>query len=147
MRFFLLSHLHCPRWWQPGGLYRAAAARWYANVHVPIFVEGLVLQLLLGRHVVGMNMIGAVCDFCEAWVCHSRSVLFFLHSSGTSFDLTLAQARASLRTHVLALYATEMTSWSVSSAIAAYGSMAEGCSGSEFLSYICICITLELRHL
>eukprot|EP01135_Chromosphaera_perkinsii_P001913 Nk52_evm62s212 gene=Nk52_evmTU62s212 len=26
-------------------------------------------------HVVGLNMVGAVCDFCEAWVCHGRKCL------------------------------------------------------------------------
>ncbi|XP_039248033.1 zinc finger protein 330-like [Styela clava] len=28
-----------------------------------------------GQHATGMNMVGAVCDFCEAWVCHGRKCL------------------------------------------------------------------------
>ncbi|XP_054635476.1 zinc finger protein 330 isoform X3 [Dunckerocampus dactyliophorus] len=28
-----------------------------------------------GIHSTGMGMVGAVCDFCEAWVCHSRKCL------------------------------------------------------------------------
>lgn len=27
------------------------------------------------QHVTGMSMVGAVCDFCEAWVCHGRKCL------------------------------------------------------------------------
>ncbi|BBN10934.1 hypothetical protein MPTK1_5g07690 [Marchantia polymorpha subsp. ruderalis] len=28
-----------------------------------------------GRNVTGLGMVGCVCDFCEAWVCHSRKCL------------------------------------------------------------------------
>ncbi|XP_023333485.1 zinc finger protein 330 homolog [Eurytemora carolleeae] len=28
-----------------------------------------------GQYVTGMQMVGAVCDFCEAWVCHGRKCL------------------------------------------------------------------------
>ncbi|KAF3852515.1 hypothetical protein F7725_005870, partial [Dissostichus mawsoni] len=28
-----------------------------------------------GLHTTGMAMVGAVCDFCEAWVCHGRKCL------------------------------------------------------------------------
>ncbi|XP_070971219.1 zinc finger protein 330-like [Oncorhynchus clarkii lewisi] len=28
-----------------------------------------------GIHATGMGMVGAVCDFCEAWVCHGRKCL------------------------------------------------------------------------
>jgi len=28
-----------------------------------------------GQHVTGMAMVGAVCDICEAWVCHGRKCL------------------------------------------------------------------------
>ncbi|KAM8842325.1 zinc finger protein 330 isoform 1-T2 [Synchiropus picturatus] len=28
-----------------------------------------------GVHITGMGMVGAVCDFCEAWVCHGRKCL------------------------------------------------------------------------
>lgn len=27
------------------------------------------------QHATGMNMVGAVCDICEAWVCHGRKCL------------------------------------------------------------------------
>jgi len=29
----------------------------------------------VGAHPVGMAMVGAICDFCEAWVCHGRKCL------------------------------------------------------------------------
>lgn len=28
-----------------------------------------------GTHSIGLGMVGAICDFCEAWVCHSRKCL------------------------------------------------------------------------
>lgn len=28
-----------------------------------------------GRHTTGMEMVGAICDICEAWVCHGRNCL------------------------------------------------------------------------
>lgn len=28
-----------------------------------------------GKNVTGMALVGAVCDHCEAWVCHSRKCL------------------------------------------------------------------------
>jgi len=28
-----------------------------------------------GNYTVGMQMVGAICDFCEAWVCHGRKCL------------------------------------------------------------------------
>ncbi|XP_064609661.1 zinc finger protein 330 homolog [Liolophura sinensis] len=28
-----------------------------------------------GQFTTGMNMVGAICDFCEAWVCHGRKCL------------------------------------------------------------------------
>ncbi|XP_014786560.1 zinc finger protein 330 homolog [Octopus bimaculoides] len=28
-----------------------------------------------GTHTTGMAMVGAICDFCEAWICHSRKCL------------------------------------------------------------------------
>lgn len=28
-----------------------------------------------GQHATGMSMVGAICDFCEAWVCHGRKCL------------------------------------------------------------------------
>jgi hypothetical protein len=28
-----------------------------------------------GSHVTGLGMVGAICDFCEAWVCHGRKCL------------------------------------------------------------------------
>lgn len=28
-----------------------------------------------GTHTTGMQMVGAICDFCEAWVCHGRKCL------------------------------------------------------------------------
>ena len=29
----------------------------------------------VGKNVIGMALVGAICDFCEAWVCHSRRCL------------------------------------------------------------------------
>ena len=29
----------------------------------------------VGTYTVGMQMVGAICDFCEAWVCHGRKCL------------------------------------------------------------------------
>jgi len=29
----------------------------------------------LGVHPIGLGMVGAICDFCEAWVCHARKCL------------------------------------------------------------------------
>ena len=28
-----------------------------------------------GGNATGMALVGAICDFCEAWVCHSRKCL------------------------------------------------------------------------
>ena len=28
-----------------------------------------------GQYTTGMQMVGAICDFCEAWVCHGKKCL------------------------------------------------------------------------
>lgn len=28
-----------------------------------------------GVYTIGLGMVGAVCDFCEAWICHGRKCL------------------------------------------------------------------------
>ena len=29
----------------------------------------------VGKYTIGLEMVGAVCDFCEAWVCHGKKCL------------------------------------------------------------------------
>ena len=29
----------------------------------------------VGQYTTGMQMVGAICDFCEAWVCHGKKCL------------------------------------------------------------------------
>jgi hypothetical protein len=39
-----------------------------------------------GTFATGMGLVGAICDFCEAWVCHSRRCLFVVSLFAHTFS-------------------------------------------------------------
>ena len=43
------------------------------NIVKPLKLLSLLVMVILlcaGSYATGMAMVGAICDFCEAWVCH-----------------------------------------------------------------------------